>query len=315
MKSKTASSLAGLAAFALTLACTIAFGAQPGSLSNSAEIRESGDIRGSVSFCTPEASAGLIVYIPGQSFSVITGTGGQFTLRYVPQGTYSLVIMRSGQVVKSISNVAVQSKMVTDVGVIDVALDEDNDGYNACVDCNDRNPAINPGAAELCDGVDNNCNGQVDESCATCTDADQDGYFAQGSQCGTLPDCDDTRASVYPGAPELCFDGIDNNCNGQVDENCATCTPGTSCGSAGACILQYDASCNCVQVPVSVPEACNGIDDNCNGTVDEGTNRSVMNGTLVCLSGDYALVCNAGFKDCDGVQENGCETPSNLACP
>ena len=315
MKTNTASLLAGLAALASALACTITLAAS-GSLSNSGEIRESGDIHGSVSLCTPEASSGLIVYIPGQSFSVITGSGGEFTLRYIPQGTYSVVIMRAGQVLKSVGGVAVLSKTVTDLGVINLALDQDNDGYNACVDCNDKNPAINPGAAEVCDGVDNNCNGQVDEGCVTCTDGDHDGYFAQGLQCGTAADCDDTRADVYPGAPELCFDGIDNNCNGQVDENCATCTPGAACGSpVGVCTYQYDSACNCVAAVSPTPETCNGLDDNCNGTVDEGTNQSVPNGELVCSGGNYYLNCSPGYKDCDGNQFNGCETPTTLTCP
>ena len=95
------------------------------------------------------------------------------------------------------------------------------------VDCDDDNAAVNPGAAERCsDGLDNNCDNLIDtadmESCpaqATCTDVDQDGYNVEGGECGIV-DCNDTNGSVYPGATEVCGDGLDNDCDEQVDENC-----------------------------------------------------------------------------------------------
>ncbi|MBI2142470.1 PGF-pre-PGF domain-containing protein, partial [Candidatus Woesearchaeota archaeon] len=59
-----------------------------------------------------------------------------------------------------------------------------------------------------------------------CPDSDADGYYANG--CGNGTDCDDIRANVYSGAPEVCNDNLDNNCNGQTDENC-----GSSGGSSG----------------------------------------------------------------------------------
>jgi parallel beta-helix repeat protein len=102
-------------------------------------------------------------------------------------------------------------------------------------DCNDSNAAINPGAAEVCDGIDNDCDGSIDEGLVFMNyyaDADGDGFGNPSesvSSC-TAPsgyvvdntDCDDSNAAINPGAAEVC-DGIDNNCDG-VDDNgpCST---------------------------------------------------------------------------------------------
>ena len=56
---------------------------------------------------------------------------------------------------------------------------------------------------------------------AGCTDADHDDFFAQGAACGTPTDCNDANPAVHPGAPEVCGDGLDNDCNGVVDCGCA----------------------------------------------------------------------------------------------
>jgi hypothetical protein len=98
--------------------------------------------------------------------------------------------------------------------------DEDSDGYvsQACGgdDCNDNDTTINPGAVEVCDGKDNNCDGTIDEDgvCTGSTDNDGDGWHYT-----EIDDCNDADSTVYPGAPELC-DGKDNNCDGTIDEGC-----------------------------------------------------------------------------------------------
>ena len=97
-------------------------------------------------------------------------------------------------------------------------------------DCDDNNYYMNPGFAEVCDYIDNNCDGQVDEG-VTMTlygDLDSDGFGNQNAvvTCSPLTqhvfdntDCDDGNAFVYPGAAEVCNNSIDDNCNGAVDEN------------------------------------------------------------------------------------------------
>ncbi|WP_158621722.1 MopE-related protein [Corallococcus aberystwythensis] len=97
------------------------------------------------------------------------------------------------------------------------------------IDCDDTRPGIHPGATEVCDSLDNNCDGAVDDNgCAVWyRDADGDGYGIPNDtkQSGVQPqgyvdnasDCDDTRSNVRPGAAEVC-DGMDNNCDGQADE-------------------------------------------------------------------------------------------------
>jgi hypothetical protein len=103
---------------------------------------------------------------------------------------------------------------VPEVGVC-ACPDADGDGFCADSDCDDTNHAAHPAAAEVCgDGVDNNCNGRVDEGCMRCIDADNDGHCAQN-------DCNDANPDV-PHSSELCGDLIDNDCDGDIDEACDT---------------------------------------------------------------------------------------------
>ena len=105
-----------------------------------------------------------------------------------------------------------------------LAVDRDGDGFPDTVDCDDRDPTVYPGAYEICDGMDNDCDGMVDEGCGSTGDADGDGYI-DALLGGT--DCDDSAPTTYPGAYELC-DGMDNDCDGLVDEGCGS-TGETDC--------------------------------------------------------------------------------------
>jgi serine protease len=96
--------------------------------------------------------------------------------------------------------------------------DLDGDGYTVIQgDCDDADPLVNPGAPELCDGIDNNCDGVTDEGCPTggCTDNDGDGWCVEDG------DCDDNNPNVYPGHQDKRGrwgrDGVDNDCNGIID--------------------------------------------------------------------------------------------------
>jgi hypothetical protein len=85
-------------------------------------------------------------------------------------------------------------------------------------DCDDTDPEVHRGAGENCgDGVDNDCDGVIDEDDDDCRlignfapDDDGDGY-------SQWLDCDDGDASVHPGAYENCLDGVDNDCDGAAD--------------------------------------------------------------------------------------------------
>ncbi len=104
-------------------------------------------------------------------------------------------------------------------------MDRDGDGYSSKYDCDDNNSSINPAAREICDGVDNNCDGQIDEGLKTTfyedTDGDGCGNPHVAIEACSQPlgyvanntDCDDTNATVNPGATEIKKNGLDDDCN------------------------------------------------------------------------------------------------------
>ena len=135
-----------------------------------------------------------------------------------------------------------------------ICANEDGDGWATCQgDCEDTDPDINPGVAELCDGVDNNCDGIKDEGFP---DTDLDG----ASDC---IDCAFEDPYVYPGAAELC-DGLDNDCDGLV--------PADEVNMDGDAYRICFGDCDDTNPEVypGHPEVPgNKIDDDCDGLVDE----------------------------------------------
>ncbi|HND29046.1 MAG TPA: putative metal-binding motif-containing protein, partial [Myxococcota bacterium] len=119
-----------------------------------------------------------------------------------------------------------------DVSVTPVKTDDDNDGYNIEVDCDDAHATVNPDAEEVCDGLDNDCNQAVDDAPADGSsffaDTDGDGFgdpatatIACAAAAGYVADntdCNDQSSSMAPGLDEIC-DGLDNDCNGAVDDS------------------------------------------------------------------------------------------------
>jgi len=143
----------------------------------------------------------------------------------------------------------------------DLVSDADGDDSTAAAcggdDCDDSDPSSHPGATDLCDGVDLNCDGESHE-----TDSDGDGFF--DAACGG-DDCDDELQGVHPAAPEIC-DLIDNNCDGiQEDED--------DVDEDGHPICADDCDDNNDQIFPGASELCDGIDNDCDDTIDDGVIR------------------------------------------
>ena len=175
-------------------------------------------------------------------------------------------------------------------------IDGDNDGYTQDEDCDDADPLIHPGATELCDGVDNDCDNEIDEGVTTTyyADVDLDGFgdLDETSQAcdspeGYVPfsnDCDDSNDGVYPGAPEIC-DGLDNDCDELIDEDeqgyWFSDEDGDGYGDPNApleycdpnqeAVLNY-SDCDDTDAAINpdADEVCDGVDNNCDTLVDEG---------------------------------------------
>lgn len=188
----------------------------------------------------------------------------------------------------------------------DSPFDADGDFATADVDCDDDNPAVFPGAVERCNGIDDDCDGEIDEPSAEDAgvwwpDADGDGAGRPDqvfTSCEVEPpsavpagapvDCDDDNPLAHPGRDETCS-GFDDDCDGQVDEPDAVDVvtwwrdadldgAGVSSDLLFACTQPFGA------VPVGSPEdcddaeprrhpladeVCDGLDNDCDGDTDE----------------------------------------------
>jgi MYXO-CTERM domain-containing protein len=208
-------------------------------------------------------------------------------------------------------------------------------------DCDDTDAAVNPDAVEVCNLADDNCNGETDEGVSTTYyqdgDGDQYGNPDKTRQDCQKPqgyvedhsDCDDTKANIYPGAPELPADGIDEDCDGSEDcyvdadgdgyrpsEEAVTPSPDLTCdgeGEAEASIPTGDCKDEDATINPAALETCNAVDDNCDDEIDNGT-------AVDCPTGDFdgdgynesqgdcndqgATVYPGAAEHCDGVDED-----------
>ncbi|AFE07079.1 putative lipoprotein [Corallococcus coralloides DSM 2259] len=219
------------------------------------------------------------------------------------------------------------------------AIDGDGDGYFSSddaegvvsgTDCEDRDPAVNPKATEVCNGKDDNCalgESDANDKKVWFVDADGDTYGSTQVEACTQPagavdrggDCNDTDAQVRPDRAEFRCDGEDDNCNGMDDEDfdvdgdckdelkcngkvaCAATPSQTTCARlptenpvtwyadgdgdgfkgqdvglgcaapvVGAVTQSEDCDESSIYVRNGLAEACDRLDNNCSGTVDEG---------------------------------------------
>jgi large repetitive protein len=195
--------------------------------------------------------------------------------------------------------------------VLTACDDESGQLVDNGADCDDSNAAINPVASEVCDGSDNDCDGMTDDDDSSTdvssmstfyADADED-TFGDSSVSATMcnmpsgyvvdgSDCNDGDSAINPVAIEVC-DSVDNDCDGMTDDADASTdvstmstwyadsdadTFGNASSSAMACSQPSgyvsDAT-DCDDTAPSVypgaTESCNLIDDDCDGSADEGT--------------------------------------------
>ncbi len=215
--------------------------------------------------------------------------------------------------------------------------DVDRDGHVADDDCDDGDPAVHPGAAEICDHVDQDCDTAIDEGVQhqAWPDIDGDGWGSNGdpwvgceTPTGTTDrtgDCNDGNAAIHPDADELC-NGADDDCDGQVDEEGGLdgelwyadqdgdgygptgtgeplCDPPDDAVDQGGDCDDDDPARNPGQAEIWY----DGVDSDCDGADDYDADQDGYDVSLDCDDLDASLspgvdeICGDGLdNDCDG---------------
>lgn len=248
--------------------------------------------------------------------------------------------------------------LTADCGTVgaDLCLAQD-DGHYCAVDCSEGKSCPEGSFCDTMtmDGHEYAVCIPTEGRCVKCVDNDGDGYGDPQydmSECDypNIPDCDDSRSDIHPGAPTAC-DGRDNDCSGRVDnsyrddngvyeryEHCGAC--GNNCGALdnvkeAQCAVEEtneNTSCeilecedgwadcdgdptNGCETDLSDPQSCGACDVKCGGS---SSTTAVSECVLIEAQdegedGTYAcdIQCNAGYDDCDGDPSNGCEVDLN----
>ena len=204
-------------------------------------------------------------------------------------------------------------------------------------DCDDNRAGIGPTSPETCNGLDDDCDGAVDEGVGNVfyVDEDGDGFGAEGGvtmmDCfapegfaDNDDDCDDTETGVNPGVGEICdAAGVDENCDGVVNpDTLCTCDVGEApraCALPGVCAMGTEMCVGGMWDECSIgptAETCDGLDNDCNGVVDDG---------FLCSDGETepCVICGqpgerscragcGGFGACEAREEcNDCDDDSD----
>ncbi len=205
------------------------------------------------------------------------------------------------------------------------------------MDCNDLDSLVNPSMPEICDGIDNNCSGAINDSITFYVyykDADNDSYGDINTTMDTClaappmgwvmdsTDCNDLDSLVNPGAIEIC-DGIDNNCSGFINDgidffvyykDADNDSFGDSNFTLDTCLAtppmgwaNNNLDCNDAddQIHPDATEVCDGADNNCDGQVNEGLEQYLY----------YIDADNDGFGDDNlaGIDSCAATTPTGYA--
>ncbi len=205
----------------------------------------------------------------------------------------------------------------SDTGTAADCEDMDGDGWpRDDGDCDDGNASVHPGASEVCDGLDNDCDGETDEDAEDMAtywpDADGDGYGDPNGKKVTAcdpptgyvddyGDCDDREATTYPGAKDAWYDGVDSDCAGDSDYD-QDGDGYESSDHGGDDCADDDAYTN-----PDTEEICDdGVDNNCDGSNNgcgvEGEMSLADADAIIsgAADGDYAGQALDGAGDVDG---------------
>ena len=248
--------------------------------------------------------------------------------------------------------------------VVDEDFDQDGDGFWAedpgcwqtygpfAVDCDDSDPLLLAETAEVCNGLDDDCDGAIDED----FDVDGDGFRVDDPGCVDAwgveaIDCDDTDPTAHPGAEEAC-DGVDDDCDGAIDEDFDVDGDGSWASDPGCIDAWGSGAIDCDDLDPTVntvdedgdgwtscggdcdddhfyvhpgrPELCNGVDDDCDPSTDEATIDADGDGSAMCEDCDEddpgthpgaVEQCDAADHDCDGLPATWEQCPGECGEP